>query len=61
MYLNSVTAALLANTGSDQDILFIYYHSYGPKQLACKERHRNLCMEVGSDTDLGSIQELIKE
>lgn len=54
-----MTAVLLAITGSNQDSLLKYYHSYGPKQVPCKERHRNLCMEVGPDTDLGSIQKLI--
>lgn len=40
MCLNSMTAALLATTGSDQDRVVIYYYSYGPKQLAWKERQK---------------------
>lgn len=61
MCLNFMTAVLLAITESNQDSLLKYYHSYGPKQVPCKERHGNLCMEVGPDTDLGSIQKLINK
>lgn len=57
MCLNSMTTALLVISGSNQGSPHIYYYPYGPKQPACKETRRNLCIEESPDTDLGTTQE----